>query len=309
MPGTDVTGLGLCFGPAEEGRSWRGRTWTRRYAAVEVNRAMILDYCSLVEDPNPLFWDSDEAPWGLLMTWSMPLSWHPSEPRRPSLAAMEVPLPGRHVINASTDTEFIRPLRAGERVSWVDELLDVSEAKQTRLGTGHFITTRTTYAGRGEKTVAVNTNVLFRYDVSDEVPRGVTSGTRTRDPRSDPPDDLPPVSLTIDYRRVVHNAAATWDWFPGHHDPEYARAQGQHTIYLSTLFFHGFIDRAVSEWVGAGYRLRRREVRIQRSIYAGQTATVRGRREDADGAVTVAGAVVSEDGPCVIFTAEAVRIR
>lgn len=50
-------------------------------------------------------------------------------------------------------------------------------------------------------------------------------------------DEITPVSIPITYKRVCMNAAATWDWFPGHHDPEYARSQGQRTIYLSTLFF------------------------------------------------------------------------
>ncbi len=59
-------------------------------------------------------------------------------------------------------------------------------------------------------------------------------------------DEITPVSIPVTYKRICMNAAATWDWFPGHHDPEYARSQGQQTIYLSTLFFHGFIDRGLA---------------------------------------------------------------
>lgn len=116
--------------------------------------------------------------------------------------------------------------------------------------------------------------------------------------------ELPPISLDVTYQRVCLNAAATWDWFPGHHDPEYARRQGQRTIYLSTLFFHGFVDRLVTDWAGPGSFIRRRRIRMVRSIYAGQTATARGRvsavhQEEGRGLVEVEVVVESEEGPCV----------
>lgn len=312
MSDRDVTGLGLRFGTSEEGRSWCGRVWERRYAALAVNRAMILDFCALVEDANPAYWNGDEAPWGLLMTWSMPLPWHPTAKRRPTLAALEVPLPGHHIINVSTDTRFERKVRVGEMVSWVDELLDVSEPKRTRLGEGHFITTRTTYAGDGEQPVAINTNVIFRYDVTADSHSGAgathtAAGSDALLPDLAAGDDLPPVTLDIDYRRVVHNAAATWDWFPGHHNPDYARSQGQRTIYLSTLFYHGLIDRAVTEWLGQDAVISRREMRMQRSIYAGQTATVCARRSSEGATATLSGNVVGDDGPAVSFTVDACK--
>lgn len=117
-------------------------------------------------------------------------------------------------------------------------------------------------------------------------------------------DELPPVSIPISYKRVCLNAAATWDWFPGHHDPEYARSQGQKTIYLSTLFFHGFIDRGLTDWAGPDALLRRRKISMLRSIHPGQTATLTGRvvavRDTAlTGLVDLELMVSSEDGPCV----------
>ena len=116
--------------------------------------------------------------------------------------------------------------------------------------------------------------------------------------------DLPAIALEVPYRRVCLNAAATWDWFPGHHDPEYARRQGQRTIYLSTLFFHGFVDRLVTDWAGPGARIRRRKITMQRSIFAGQTATARGRvvavrEQDGRRLVDVEAVVESEEGACV----------
>lgn len=116
--------------------------------------------------------------------------------------------------------------------------------------------------------------------------------------------ELPAISLDVSYKRVCMNAAATWDWFPGHHDPEYARRQGQRTIYLSTLFFHGFVDRLATDWAGPQAFIRRRRIRMVRSIYAGQTATACGkvsalREEDGRGLVDIEATVESEDGLCV----------
>ena len=116
--------------------------------------------------------------------------------------------------------------------------------------------------------------------------------------------DLPPIAMPITHTRVCQNAAATWDWFPGHHDPGYARRQGQETIYLSTLFFHGFVDRLVTDWAGPAAFIRRRRIRMVQSLYAGRTATARGRvtavrEEGAQGLVDIEAGVESEDGLCV----------
>jgi acyl dehydratase len=101
---------------------------------------------------------------------------------------------------------------------------------------------------------------------------------------------LPTVEDEITYRRVIMNPATTWDYFPGHHDPAYARAQGQPTIYVNTMHFLGFIDRMVSEWAGPRSFLVRRKVSTHLSIYAGDTMVGRGhvvarRHEERDGRV------------------------
>lgn len=116
--------------------------------------------------------------------------------------------------------------------------------------------------------------------------------------------ELPPVSLDVTHKRVCMNAASTWDWFPGHHDPEYARSQGQRDIYLSTLFFHGFVDRGLTDWAGQDAVIRRRKISMLRSIYPGQTAVLTGsvvaKREDGDRClVDLELMVSSEEGQCV----------
>jgi acyl dehydratase len=103
-------------------------------------------------------------------------------------------------------------------------------------------------------------------------------------------DQLPTVEEFVSYRRVIMTPGATGDYFPGHHDPEYARAQGQPTIYLNTMHIMGFIDRIVTDWAGPATFLVRRRVRLRHSLYADDTLVGEGdviatRREDADGRV------------------------
>jgi len=84
-------------------------------------------------------------------------------------------------------------------------------------------------------------------------------------------EQLPTVEDEITYRRVIMNPATTWDYFPGHHDPEYARAQGQPTIYLNTMHLLGFVDRLVTDWAGPRTFIVRRRVSTHLSVYAGDT--------------------------------------
>ena len=130
----------------------------------------------------------------------------------------------------------------------------------------------------------------------------MTAGVRFGDVRSG--DRLAPVTMPISYTRVCQNAAATFDWMPGHHDPAYARAQGQETIYLSTLFFTGFVDRCVTDWAGPEAFIRRRRITMTSPIYAGETATVTGEvtQSGVDGGrglVHLGVVVRSERGTCV----------
>jgi acyl dehydratase len=91
------------------------------------------------------------------------------------------------------------------------------------------------------------------------------------------PIDLPEVVDEISYQRVVMNAATTWDYFPGHFDPHYARTHGHPTIFVNTMHIAGFVDRVVTEWAGPHSRVVRRRMRLTGSIYAGDSMVARAR--------------------------------
>jgi acyl dehydratase len=90
------------------------------------------------------------------------------------------------------------------------------------------------------------------------------------------PVDLPEVIDHIDYQRVVMNAAATWDYFPGHYDPAYAESHGHRAIFVNTMHLAGFVDRVATEWAGPYARVVRRKVRLLGSIYSGDSMVGRG---------------------------------
>ncbi len=91
------------------------------------------------------------------------------------------------------------------------------------------------------------------------------------------PADLPEVVDHISYQRVVMNAGATWDYFPGHHDPEYARTHGHPTIFVNTMHIAGFVDRVATGWAGPYSRVVRRKMRMLGPIYAEDSMVGRGR--------------------------------
>ena len=94
------------------------------------------------------------------------------------------------------------------------------------------------------------------------------------------PTELAEVVDPIDYQRVVMNPGATWDYFPGHYDPDYARRHGQPTIFVNTMHTAGFVDRIATGWAGPYSRVVRRKVSLLGSFYAGDSMVGRGRVVD-----------------------------
>lgn len=171
---TSDGGFILPLGSEEDAGALVGVAAPPRYAPHPVNPTMVKHYCALTQDPNPHYWEPETGVphWGgevtppaMTMVWLQALPWTPeggSIDGTTSLAP-NVPLPGTSLINVSTETTFWRPIYRGQHLNAVEELIDVSERKQTRLGVGHFLTTRITYRTQDGHTLATSRNVLLRY--------------------------------------------------------------------------------------------------------------------------------------------------
>jgi len=116
-------------------------------------------------------------------------------------------------------------------------------------------------------------------------------------------DALPIVHLDITLRRLVLNAAAAWDMFPGHHDRDYARANGHPDVFANTSLLLSFADRAVTDWCGPRTRIVRRKLTMGRPVRPGDqlsgAGVVTGRRKVGDAHLVDVEIELSVDsGPC-----------
>jgi acyl dehydratase len=172
MSGRSPTGYDIATGTYEQARAMVGQTTPVRFGEEAVNGAMARQFAALVHDASAGYWDPEfaEGWWGgtvappaMLMTWLMPLEWRPGGAVPVPLLTARVPLPGDTFVNASNETEYFLPVCEGDRLNVVEELVDVSPEKRTALGTGHFVTTKSTVRRQDGAVVAVMTNVLFRF--------------------------------------------------------------------------------------------------------------------------------------------------
>ncbi len=90
-------------------------------------------------------------------------------------------------------------------------------------------------------------------------------------------DELPEVSDHLSFARVAAAPAATLDYFPVHHDREWAQASGLPDIVMSTLQIAGFVDRVVTQWAGPATFISRRKVRLATPIHPNDTIIGGGR--------------------------------
>jgi hypothetical protein len=88
-----------------------------------------------------------------------------------------------------------------------------------------------------------------------------------------------PIRMPVSFKTVIFNVAATFDYFPGHHEPGYARSQGARNIFLNTIFLQGFADRAVTGWLGHDVFVLRRKLSMFQPICAGDTLVCTGKVE------------------------------
>jgi acyl dehydratase len=114
-------------------------------------------------------------------------------------------------------------------------------------------------------------------------------------------ETLPEVVMPVTLSLCVLDAAATRDFFPGHHDRDYARGQNVRDVYLNTMFFHGFVDRVAGDWAGPDAWLSRRRLDMTAPVCVGDTMrtkaqVVRHYREDGRGLVEVEVQVLTEHG-------------
>ncbi|MEU5773281.1 bifunctional MaoC family dehydratase N-terminal/OB-fold nucleic acid binding domain-containing protein [Streptomyces venezuelae] len=132
--------------PYEELRAFEGRVAAAAGRGKDpVNAPMIRHWCEAMGDTNPAYAGADlVAPATMLQVWTMGgLSGH--DGRSSAYDALFALLDGAgytSVVATDCEQEYVRALRPGDEITFDAVIESVSERKTTKLGTGHFVTTR-----------------------------------------------------------------------------------------------------------------------------------------------------------------------
>ena len=103
-------------------------------------------------------------------------------------------------------------------------------------------------------------------------------------------ESLPELVIPIPPTRIVSGAIASRDYQDVHHDVPAAREKGSPDIFMNILTTNGLVGRFVTDWAGAGARIRKIAIRLGVPNYPGDTMTLTGSvaRVAEDGSVEVA---------------------
>lgn len=103
-------------------------------------------------------------------------------------------------------------------------------------------------------------------------------------------DELPPVTLDINTKRLFLQASGAQDWYPVHFDPAFAQKAGHEDVFMNTGFVQAALVRLISDWMGDAGFLKRLQFEMRRQHRPGDSMTCKGR---------VAGKELREDLACV----------
>ncbi|MFD7001921.1 bifunctional MaoC family dehydratase N-terminal/OB-fold nucleic acid binding domain-containing protein [Streptomyces mirabilis] len=118
-----------------------------------VNEPMIRHWCEAMGDTNAAYTGPDAvAPPTMLQAWTMGgLSGHEGRSDAyDELLGLLDEAGCTSVVATDCEQEYLRPLRPGDEITFDAEIESVSERKTTKLGTGHFVTTRMDVRANGE---------------------------------------------------------------------------------------------------------------------------------------------------------------
>jgi hypothetical protein len=97
------------------------------------------------------------------------------------------------------------------------------------------------------------------------------------------PGALPEWRLQVTPTVVVSTAIATRDFYPVHHDRDFAERGGSKDIFLNILTTTGLVQRYVTDWAGPEAIVRAVSIRLGVPCYAGDTLTFTGRVAEDSG--------------------------
>jgi len=168
--------MGLEF--YEELKALVGQEGSRLVAVDEVCKPMIRHWCEAMQDGNPLYTDEEYArkskygsiiaPPTMVLTWTMPPLWPPTEqPPHPFEQFLEkLDKAGFYgILISNVAQKYLRPLFPGDHITFTYKVTDVSPEKKTSLGSGHFVTTTFIFTNQKGETVATQSLTVLKYRI------------------------------------------------------------------------------------------------------------------------------------------------
>ena len=151
---------------------WIGKTVISVASPFDVQSVLWQNFCSAIEDSNPLYWDSSEASKynddliahpALLPSWLHDFEWHPDRERKMPMElhflikkVLDLPLG----IVTEVEIEFYDPIIHGDRISSEQKLISVSDEVETKLGKGRYWNIEVAYKN-GSKNLVGKQNIHF----------------------------------------------------------------------------------------------------------------------------------------------------
>jgi len=90
--------------------------------------------------------------------------------------------------------------------------------------------------------------------------------------------DIPTISRgPLGVTDLILAASAVRDYYPGHHDREFAKAQGAPDIFINTHFTLGLLHRVVEGWMGPEGFVRKVRFRMVAMNMPGDTIVGKGK--------------------------------
>ncbi|MFO7963965.1 MAG: MaoC/PaaZ C-terminal domain-containing protein [Desulfobacterales bacterium] len=84
-------------------------------------------------------------------------------------------------------------------------------------------------------------------------------------------------ALKLDMTRIMLQVSGTQDYYPVHHDPEFAKTQGVPDVFVNTGFLTAATGRLLTDWIGPEGRLCRYRIEMRKMNFLGDTMTVKGK--------------------------------
>lgn len=87
-------------------------------------------------------------------------------------------------------------------------------------------------------------------------------------------------SMNLDMTRIVLQVSGTQDYYPVHHDRDFAKAQGVPDVFVNTGFLTAATGKLLTDWIGPEGRFCKYRIEMRKMNFLGDTMAVKGKVTD-----------------------------